>query len=54
MKECVRGALKNKTILLVTHQVDFLHNVDLIMVRRHYLGYKFRCFFSKFYGLILD
>lgn len=31
-KECVRGALKNKTILLVTHQVDFLHNVDLILV----------------------
>jgi len=26
------GALKNKTILLVTHQVDFLHNVDCIMV----------------------
>ncbi|PON96560.1 ATP-binding cassette containing protein [Trema orientale] len=33
-KECVRGALKNKTIILVTHQVDFLHNVDLIMVMR--------------------
>ncbi|MBA0652895.1 hypothetical protein Goklo_020119 [Gossypium klotzschianum] len=33
-KECVRGALKEKTILLVTHQVDFLHNVDLIMVMR--------------------
>lgn len=33
-KECVRGALKDKTILLVTHQVDFLHNVDLIMVMR--------------------
>ncbi|KAJ9187772.1 hypothetical protein P3X46_003192 [Hevea brasiliensis] len=33
-KECVRGALKGKTILLVTHQVDFLHNVDLIMVMR--------------------
>ncbi|KAF3785066.1 ABC transporter C family member 4 [Nymphaea thermarum] len=32
-KECVRGVLKNKTILLVTHQVDFLHNVDIIMVR---------------------
>lgn len=28
----MRGALKNKTILLVTHQVDFLHNVDLIVV----------------------
>ncbi|KAL6214873.1 hypothetical protein ACLB2K_014305 [Fragaria x ananassa] len=33
-KECVRGVLKNKTILLVTHQVDFLHNVDLIVVMR--------------------
>ncbi|CAN6693746.1 unnamed protein product [Malus baccata var. baccata] len=33
-KECVRGALKNKTALLVTHQVDFLHNVDLILVMR--------------------
>ncbi|CAL2253614.1 unnamed protein product [Prunus armeniaca] len=22
-KECVRGVLKNKTVLLVTHQVDF-------------------------------
>lgn len=33
-KECVRGALKGKTIVLVTHQVDFLHNVDLIVVMR--------------------
>ncbi|KAL1216186.1 ABC transporter C family member 14 [Cardamine amara subsp. amara] len=33
-KKCVRGALKGKTILLVTHQVDFLHNVDCIMVMR--------------------
>ncbi|KAG9145749.1 hypothetical protein Leryth_011182 [Lithospermum erythrorhizon] len=33
-KECVRGALKDKTIILVTHQVDFLHNVDLIIVMR--------------------
>ncbi|RZC52528.1 hypothetical protein C5167_020953 [Papaver somniferum] len=33
-KDCVRGALKNKTILLVTHQVDFLHNADLILVMR--------------------
>ncbi|XP_010259593.1 PREDICTED: ABC transporter C family member 4-like isoform X2 [Nelumbo nucifera] len=33
-KECVRGALKKKTILLVTHQVDFLRNVDQIMVMR--------------------
>ncbi|WOG83782.1 hypothetical protein DCAR_0102960 [Daucus carota subsp. sativus] len=33
-KDCVRGALKDKTVLLVTHQVDFLHNVDLILVMR--------------------
>ncbi|KAK6940974.1 ABC transporter type 1, transmembrane domain [Dillenia turbinata] len=33
-KECVRGSLKDKTILLVTHQVDFLHNVDHIFVMR--------------------
>ncbi|KAG7967308.1 hypothetical protein I3843_08G093700 [Carya illinoinensis] len=33
-EKCVRGALKGKTILLVTHQVDFLHNVDLILVMR--------------------
>ncbi|CAL2281218.1 unnamed protein product [Prunus armeniaca] len=33
-KECVRGVLKNKTVLVVTHQVDFLHNVDLILVMR--------------------
>ncbi|TKY61783.1 ABC transporter C family member 4 [Spatholobus suberectus] len=33
-KECVRGALKGKTTILVTHQVDFLHNVDLILVMR--------------------
>ncbi|KAH9619018.1 hypothetical protein KSS87_012360 [Heliosperma pusillum] len=31
-QECVRGALKDKTIILVTHQVDFLHNVDQILV----------------------
>ncbi|KAM0900896.1 hypothetical protein ACQ4PT_020359 [Festuca glaucescens] len=31
-KECVRGALRNKTVVLVTHQVDFLHNADVIYV----------------------
>ncbi|KAL7226877.1 hypothetical protein ACSBR1_021865 [Camellia fascicularis] len=30
----VRGVLKDKTILLVTHQVDFLHNIDLILAMR--------------------
>ncbi|VFQ65154.1 unnamed protein product [Cuscuta campestris] len=33
-KGCVRGALRDKTVLLVTHQVDFLHNADLILVMR--------------------
>ncbi|KAJ1412625.1 P-loop containing nucleoside triphosphate hydrolase [Sesbania bispinosa] len=32
--DCVKGALKGKTVILVTHQVDFLHNVDLILVMR--------------------
>lgn len=34
-KECVRGILKNKTILLVTHQVDFLRNVDTVFVMKN-------------------
>ncbi|KAL2345413.1 hypothetical protein Fmac_006698 [Flemingia macrophylla] len=34
MQQCVRGALKDKTTILVTHQVDFLHNVDRILVMR--------------------
>ncbi|KAG0452559.1 hypothetical protein HPP92_025223 [Vanilla planifolia] len=33
-KECIKGALKDKTVILVTHQVDFLHNADLILVMR--------------------
>ncbi|KAH9605939.1 hypothetical protein KSS87_015898 [Heliosperma pusillum] len=31
-KDCVRGVLKGKIVILVTHQVDFLHNVDQILV----------------------
>uniref|UniRef100_A0A0D6QY91 Uncharacterized protein n=1 Tax=Araucaria cunninghamii TaxID=56994 RepID=A0A0D6QY91_ARACU len=31
-KECIRGALKDKTVVLVTHQVEFLHEADLIVV----------------------
>lgn len=37
IQECVRGALKGKTIILVTHQVDFLHNVDQILVSLFFL-----------------
>ncbi|KAK3126734.1 hypothetical protein QOZ80_7AG0561540 [Eleusine coracana subsp. coracana] len=33
-KECVRGALQNKTVVLVTHQVDFLHDADAIHVMK--------------------
>ncbi|XP_020113775.1 ABC transporter C family member 14-like [Ananas comosus] len=33
-KECIKGALREKTVILVTHQVDFLHNVDAIFVMR--------------------
>ncbi|KAL3679103.1 hypothetical protein R1sor_022059 [Riccia sorocarpa] len=33
-KECIRGALRSKTVLLVTHQVEFLHGADQILVMR--------------------
>ncbi|BFI05699.1 protein MpABCC1 [Marchantia polymorpha subsp. ruderalis] len=33
-QECVRGTLKSKTLLLVTHQVEFLRGADLILVMR--------------------
>ncbi|CAM6129988.1 unnamed protein product [Calypogeia fissa] len=33
-KDCIRGALKSKTVLLVTHQVEFLHGADQILVMR--------------------
>jgi len=36
MQECVRGSLKGKTIILVTHQIDFLQNVDLIVASPFY------------------
>jgi len=36
LQECVRGALREKIVVLVTHQVDFLHNVDLILVSDAY------------------
>ena len=31
-EDCIRGALKNKTRLLVTHQVQYLSECDLIIV----------------------
>ena len=34
MQECVLGALGGKTVVLVTHQVEFLPAVDLILVMR--------------------
>ncbi|CAM6102471.1 unnamed protein product [Calypogeia fissa] len=33
-EECVKGALKGKTVILVTHQVEFLPAVDQIIVMR--------------------
>jgi ATP-binding cassette subfamily C (CFTR/MRP) protein 1 len=30
----VRGTLASKTVVLVTHQVEFLHSADLILVMR--------------------
>ncbi|ERN02230.1 hypothetical protein AMTR_s00045p00218350 [Amborella trichopoda] len=33
--DCVRGVLKGKTVLMVTHHIDFLHGADLILVMRH-------------------
>jgi hypothetical protein len=36
-QECIRGALKSKTVLLVTHQVEFLHGADQILVSRRIL-----------------
>ncbi|KAL2613232.1 hypothetical protein R1flu_024924 [Riccia fluitans] len=33
-QECVRGVLKNKTVVLVTHQVEFLQATDCILVMK--------------------
>lgn len=37
-QNCVMGALDNKTVILVTHQVEFLAEVDriLVMIHRYY------------------
>ncbi|EFJ20476.1 hypothetical protein SELMODRAFT_108621 [Selaginella moellendorffii] len=32
--DCVRGALSSKTVILVTHQIEFLHGADLILVMK--------------------
>ena len=50
LQECVRGALRGKTIILVTHQVDFLHNVDLIMVSVFFPPCHFFNYFSHCHG----
>ncbi|XP_002991601.2 ABC transporter C family member 14 [Selaginella moellendorffii] len=33
-QECILGYLRKKTVLLVTHQVEFLHHADLVLVLR--------------------
>uniref|UniRef100_A0A803L721 ABC-type xenobiotic transporter n=1 Tax=Chenopodium quinoa TaxID=63459 RepID=A0A803L721_CHEQI len=33
-KTCVMGALRNKTVILVTHQVEFLSQVDKVLVMK--------------------
>jgi ABC-type multidrug transport system fused ATPase/permease subunit len=33
MQDCVMAALEKKTVILVTHQVEFLSNVDQILVK---------------------
>ncbi|KAG0554912.1 hypothetical protein KC19_12G129500 [Ceratodon purpureus] len=33
-KDCVKGMLKKKTVILVTHQIDFLHEADSVLVMR--------------------
>ncbi|KAH7366157.1 hypothetical protein KP509_18G065700 [Ceratopteris richardii] len=33
-KECILGLLKGKTVLLVTHQVEFLKGADIVLVMR--------------------
>lgn len=32
LQDCVNGMLKTKTVILVTHQIDFLHEADSILV----------------------
>ncbi|KAK9742662.1 hypothetical protein RND81_03G189400 [Saponaria officinalis] len=34
LQDCVMGALKRKTVILVTHQVEFLSEVDTILVMK--------------------
>jgi hypothetical protein len=37
LQDCVMGALAMKTVVLVTHQVEFLSTVDKILVSTVYL-----------------
>lgn len=37
MQDCVMGALGKKTVILVTHQVEFLAEVDTILVSSYLL-----------------
>ena len=38
LQDCLMGMLKDKTILYVTHQVEFLPAADLILVSIKYLS----------------
>lgn len=43
----MRGVLKEKTVVLVTHQVDFLHNADCILV-------SYRIYFSESFEIVVE
>lgn len=38
-QDCINGMLKKKTVVLVTHQIDFLHEADSILVRAMIIFY---------------
>jgi ABC-type transport system involved in cytochrome bd biosynthesis fused ATPase/permease subunit len=40
-QDCVMSALENKTVILVTHQVEFLAKVDRILVSIDQVHIKF-------------
>jgi hypothetical protein len=42
MQDCVIGALAKKTVILVTHQVEFLAAVEIILVSGYvFINYGF-------------